>query len=447
MVILKFVLYTFCMNPFKVSLTSPKERTKLLFGITTLCSLLYHTTIFFVMFFLKVYPLCIYNIVSISVFAFLFLNTMRFKSFIPPYLIGLAEIIVHQVLATFYLGTFSAFYYFILLMGLLPFLFFENNFKFTVPVSIFSVFIFVGYENLEVDPRYELPHVVLHALRYTNMFITIGTVLAMLIVFTLIVFKIESYLQNKNEFLDKEMRLAATVQQTFFKHEQIEFEGWELAFYNLPMASVSGDMLDIYHRQDKIDGIGIFDISGHGLASGLVTMLVKNIIHREFYKFSDSSLAEMLSRINVRIIEEKADIENYLTGILVRINDNQVELVNAGHPFPILYKNRENEFSFIERVATSVGPIGMSGMPAVYNSQFLNMNIGDELILYTDGIIDTENEQKERFGKENFIDSIRRNIEESAEKQVENIASDIAAFRNTAPLNDDITFMILRKRA
>ena len=89
----------------------------------------------------------------------------------------------------------------------------------------------------------------------------------------------------------------------------------------------------------------------------------------------------------------------------------------------------------------------MSGMPAVYNSQFLNMNIGDELILYTDGIIDTENEQKERFGKENFIDSIRRNIEESAEKQVENIASDIAAFRNTAPLNDDITFMILRKRA
>ena len=435
------------MNPFKVSLTSPKERTKLLFGITTLCALVYHITIFFVMFFLKVYPLCIYNIISISVFAFLFLNATNFKSFIAPYLIGLAEIIVHQVIATFLLGTYSAFYYFILLMGLLPFLFFENNFKFTVPVSIFSVLVYVGYENLEVDSRYELPHVVLHALRYTNMFITTGTILAMLIVFTLIVFKIESYLKDRNEFLDKEIKLAATVQQTFFKHEQIDFDGWELAFYNLPMASVSGDMLDVYHRQNQIDGIGIFDVSGHGLASGLVTMLVKNIIHREFYKFSDSGLAEMLDRINTRIIEEKADIENYLTGILVRIREDQVELVNAGHPYPILYRSHENEYSYIERVATSVGPIGMSGMPAVYNSQFLKMNIGDELILYTDGIIDTENEQKERFGKENFIDSIRRNIEESAEKQVANIASDIATFRNSTPLNDDITFMILRKKA
>ena len=435
------------MNPFKVNLTSSKERTKILFGITTLCALIYHITIFFVMFFLNVYFLIIYNIVSISVFAFLFFNTARFKAFIYPYLVGLAEIIIHQVFATYCLGTFCGFYYFILLMGLLPFMFFENNFKFTVPVSIFSVFVFIGYENLEVLPQYEISQFASQALRYTNMFITIGTILSMLLVFTMIVYKIEQNLYTKNEFLNKELKLAATVQQSFFKQELTEFRDWELAFYNMPMTLVSGDLFDIYHRQDKIDGIGIFDISGHGLASGLVTMLVKNIIHQAFYKFSDMNLAEMLSQINTRIISEKADIENYLTGILVRIDKDQIELVNAGHPFPILYKSSENEYTFIERVSNSIGPIGMSGMPAVYNSQFIKMKPGDELILYTDGITDSENDQKERFGKEHFLDSIRRNIEESAEKQVANIVDDITAFRNSAPLNDDITFMILRKKA
>ena len=113
------------------------------------------------------------------------------------------------------------------------------------------------------------------------------------------------------------------------------------------MAAVSGDLFDIYHRQNNIDGIGIFDISGHGLASGLVTMLVKNIIHQEFYKIADTDLAEILSRINTRIIQEKADIENYLTGILVRIGSDKIELVNAGHPFPILYKSKQKECFFV----------------------------------------------------------------------------------------------------
>ena len=177
------------------------------------------------------------------------------------------------------------------------------------------------------------------------------------------------------------------------------------------MAAVSGDMIDVYHRQRNIDGVGIFDVSGHGLASGLVTMLVKNIIHQEFYKDTESDLAEMLERINSRIIQEKGEIKNYLTGILIRINGNKLELVNAGHPYPVVYKKDLKECFYIERLPASFGAIGMNDMPTCYQSQFVELNPGDELILYTDGITDTENGLKEVFGKENFIAAIKQNAD------------------------------------
>jgi serine phosphatase RsbU (regulator of sigma subunit) len=205
-------------------------------------------------------------------------------------------------------------------------------------------------------------------------------------------------------------------------------------------------MIDVYHRQRNIDGVGIFDVSGHGLASGLVTMLVKNIIHQEFYKDTEVDLAEMLGRINSRIIQEKGEIKNYLTGILIRINGSKLELVNAGHPYPIVYKKDLKECFYIERLPGSMGAIGMEDMPTNYQSQFVELNPGDEIILYTDGITDTENELKEVFGKENFIAAIKQNADLPARKQTANIADTLAAFRNSAALKDDITLIILRRK-
>ena len=434
------------MFPFFHRLTTNESRTRFIIQFTSLFSLVYHVIILILCFILKIYPVASYNIISVSVFAFLLVYSSKCKSFIAPYLIGFSEIIVHQILATYFLGTFPSFYYFILLMGLMPFALFDNNHKFSLPIAIVSSLVFIGYENLEVAPKYELSPLLTQTLRYMNMGITIGTIITMLFVFTLVVYRIENNLQNKNESLNKEIKLASVVQQNFFKLEPIEFSDWEVAYYNLPMAAISGDLFDIYHRQDTIDGIGIFDISGHGLASGLVTMLVKNIIHQEFYKITDTDLSEILSRINTRIIQEKSDIENYLTGVLVRMGDDKIELVNAGHPYPILYKCKQKECFFVERLPSSIGVIGMSGMTASYKSQFIRMDIGDELILYTDGITDTQNDQDIAFGKENFVNSIKKHIDLPVKQQVLDIAKDILDFRKSAQSNDDITMMVLRKK-
>ena len=89
---------------------------------------------------------------------------------------------------------------------------------------------------------------------------------------------------NHIQTMEKEISLAAFVQKSFTKNKLPKLKGFEVSYYSKAMAGVSGDMFDFYTNGNNLDGLGVFDVSGHGIASGLVTMLVRNIIQQEFYQ-------------------------------------------------------------------------------------------------------------------------------------------------------------------
>ncbi|MCR5187796.1 MAG: serine/threonine-protein phosphatase [Treponema sp.] len=247
--------------------------------------------------------------------------------------------------------------------------------------------------------------------------------------------------------LDNEIALASQVQKSFFKHNNTIFKDWAIAHYNKAMAGVSGDFFDIYNHDDELEGIGIFDVSGHGIASGLVTMLVKNIINSEFQEGKKDDLLIVLERINQNVIKEKGDVENYLTGILLRINENKVSFVTAGHSLPILYRAKEDKVEYIQADGQKAyGAIGMKNVPSKYAEYCLTMNPGDELIFFTDGITDAKNEVDDSFGKERLLKSAKRNVVRPLNTQIDCIISDVKTFSANVPQNDDITLVILEKK-
>ena len=260
----------------------------------------------------------------------------------------------------------------------------------------------------------------------------------------------DNYLHHRSEHeykenIENELQLAQIVQQGFFKHNETIYDDWAISYYNKPMAGVSGDFLDIYSNGNILNGIGIFDVSGHGISSGLVTMLVKNIIHQEFYTKDKMDLWEILNNINGRVIQEKGDIENYLTGILIRTNKENLEIAIAGHPRPIFYHHRTGICEFLQMNKESVGAIGIPGFPVYYTSQVYKFEEGDELFIYSDGLVDTVNERKEDFGKDRLLNLIYRVCEMPAKMQMIEIEKQIAMFQGRAPQKDDLTFMILKK--
>ena len=261
----------------------------------------------------------------------------------------------------------------------------------------------------------------------------------------------DNFLHHRSEHeykenIENELRLAQVVQQSFFKHNETIYEDWAISYYNKPMAGVSGDFLDIYSTENELNGIGIFDVSGHGIASGLVTMLVKNIIFQEFYNGRNDKLKSIIDRINIRYIKEKGNIENYLTGILSRMNGNKIEFINAGHSMPIFYSAQEDSAHYVEDDNTAFGAIGLPDIPTNFVSHTVEMNRGDELIFFTDGATEATNADGEDFGKDRLLKSIFRNADRPLTTQVNCIVSDILTFIGNEPQKDDITIIILKKK-
>ena len=260
----------------------------------------------------------------------------------------------------------------------------------------------------------------------------------------------EKELRHQKDLLSTEIQQAATIQKTFFHQNFTHFSDWEIACRCVPMAGVSGDMYDFYpskiEGEDSLCGAGVFDISGHGISSGIITLLAKNIIMQEFYEGTSIPLKDTVQKINDRFILEKGPIDNYITGILLRCDGGKIELVNSGHQRPILYKSKTKSLSFVENSPESFGAIGISSFPSVFDSISLEMESGDELVLYTDGIVDCENERKEAFGYERLTDVFRKSAGFTAEEQLELLYHTLEAFTGEVEPEDDKTLVILRKK-
>ena len=93
----------------------------------------------------------------------------------------------------------------------------------------------------------------------------------------------------------------------------------------------------------------------------------------------------------------------------------------------------------------AVGVIGIAGFPVYYESLFYDFEDGDELILFSDGVIDIKNEKEEYFGKERLLEAVKINIGKPAAEQVSFIANSIYSFCGSREQNDDLTIIVLKK--
>ena len=256
-----------------------------------------------------------------------------------------------------------------------------------------------------------------------------------------------THLKYEIERADKEIELASFVQQSFYNIKLPEFKNYEVAYYNKPMAGVSGDLYDFYFTKDTLEGFGLFDVSGHGISSGLVTMLVKNIINDEFNKGKKLPLEEVMNTTNDRIITQKGNVENYLTGILARINGNNIDFVNAGHPNVILFRAKTHTLEIIKRgESKESGIIGISGFPVNFECVSVQIEKGDIMLLYTDGITETMNRNREEFGVERLKRTFLKGTDEKLNDQIQNIVDEARTFANRAKISDDITLVMVKKK-
>ena len=254
-------------------------------------------------------------------------------------------------------------------------------------------------------------------------------------------------LQLEQDESNREMDLAVHVQRSFYPQVVSSLNGWDMAIHFRPFAGVSGDLYDFYTNGKELEGLSLFDVSGHGIAAGLITMLSKNIVFRVFSENRNEKLPVLMEKLNEAIIKAKGNIENYMVGLILRIDpDGTLEITNAGGPPPLLYSSRSGSVSPIQTDKKQFGMIGVADLPVSFQNVTFSMAGGDTVVFTTDGLTEATNPAGEEFGQERLIESLCNKERKTADQILAGILKDLSTFVGSEPLRDDITLIVLRKQ-
>jgi phosphoserine phosphatase RsbU/P len=255
-------------------------------------------------------------------------------------------------------------------------------------------------------------------------------------------------LETAQRIAARDMKIAVNVQQSLLAKKPPENPEWEIAFDFRPMSGVSGDLYDFYLDDDGILlGVGLFDVSGHGISSGLITLLAKSVIYRNFMNLRDEQLHGVLQNINAELIRELGSVDNYLTGIMLRFVGDTVEYVNAGHTELILRRGRSGARIIQPKNDDIKGHfLGVKEMEAQYRSLAFKTVTDDCIFIYSDCLIEAHNLAGEAYGMDRlmeFISNLKSGLTASA--ILSSVMEDFNSFTGKKQLNDDLSIIVLKR--
>ncbi len=201
---------------------------------------------------------------------------------------------------------------------------------------------------------------------------------------------------------------------------------------------VGGDFYDFYFLDEENLAFLIADVSGKGIPAAMFMMTSKTVI--KSYAESGMSVEEVFTHANEKLCEGN-DAGMFVTAWMGILNTatGKVAFANAGHN-PPLVKHADGSFEYLK---TRPGFV-IAGMEGIrYRKNEIQLEPGDAIYLYTDGVTEATDLNNELYGEERLLDILKKNADADSRKLCEAVKSDVDAFVGKAPQFDDITMLSL----
>jgi serine phosphatase RsbU (regulator of sigma subunit) len=246
--------------------------------------------------------------------------------------------------------------------------------------------------------------------------------------------------------IEQELEVAKTIQDTLVPPVAMTQQGiLEFAAHFQPAAQTGGDWWTWHELKDGKILMVVGDVTGHGVPSAMITAAAKAAcdVARAVYN-DDVDVARLLEIMNYAIYESAK--RKFVMTCFASILDprkRSITYANAGHNFPYLYRKGEDgkgEFGSLMVRGNRLGDVRESK----YEVKTTDLQGGDVIIWYTDGIVECENPAGEEYGEKRFRASVRRAANLDAGEMRDAIVADSADFFATQPRKDDITMIVGR---
>lgn len=244
-------------------------------------------------------------------------------------------------------------------------------------------------------------------------------------------------LSRKDAELDQELLFASHIQMGIFPEPRTRAGAWSFQTTILPLGRISGDYCDIITRGDVVFAL-VSDASGHGVPAAMLTMAAKNVFSNTLTE--RISPAHALAMSNHEILK-MIKTQDFMTGFLLKLYPSGlVEFSNAAHP-TAFYQNRLGDIKFLDTSGFILG--GLDDVDTLYENGSVQLQPGDRVFLYTDGVIESFNAANQFYGLDRLEKILRVTRGLDTSKVIPRIFSDMVMYCEGVPFRDDIAMMLV----
>jgi PAS domain S-box-containing protein len=241
---------------------------------------------------------------------------------------------------------------------------------------------------------------------------------------------------QERERIEQELRVARMIQHALLPKSLPEVEGYEIAVYYQPAREVGGDFYDFLRLPDGRLGLVVGDVSGKGVPAAIVMAITRTMLRSAYHL---GSPGEILQKVNDELFSDIPP--NVFVTCLAAILDSttgRLQYANAGHDPPFV------------RHASGVGKLRATGMPLglmagmVYEQKEINLEPGESVLLYSDGLAEAHSQHHEMFG----FPRIEQYVGAQAEgaKLIDSLLVELERFTGEDwEQEDDITLLTLQR--
>lgn len=240
--------------------------------------------------------------------------------------------------------------------------------------------------------------------------------------------------------MERELSMARTVQTGLIPEEIPELKGWQFAASWLPAREVAGDFYDFIATDSDDIGLVIADVTDKGMGAALFMALTRSMVRASLEQ--SVTPAEAITNAN-RLVCANSSSAMPVTLFYGRVGpeDGKMVYVNAGHNPPLIYRADSGEFEELSRTGIVLGVDESLEL----EQGTAELESGDFLVMYTDGVPDALNSAEQGFGEDRMRESIISSASGTAQEISLSLLQALQKFIGGADPFDDITLLVAKR--
>jgi serine phosphatase RsbU (regulator of sigma subunit)/pSer/pThr/pTyr-binding forkhead associated (FHA) protein len=238
--------------------------------------------------------------------------------------------------------------------------------------------------------------------------------------------------------VEQELAVAEETQRTLLPLTLPDFAPYAICAFSRATRHLGGDFYDFIPVGSELVAI-LADVSGKGIPAALLSSLTLGALNMEFRTSSEPVL--VLNNVN-KLLCQKTPSNRFVTLCLCQLDGNgHGHFISAGHNTTFIFRGATGALDSLDSGGMPLGMFPFS----TYQSADLQLEVGDVLVVYSDGLTDAENEAGDEFGEDRLRALIKSTAPQGAAALEAKILQSLDSFTQGAPQTDDITFLLIER--